>query len=209
MKFISILSTCYVVLAVSPTWADDSVNHITDGTVIEAKITKADAPFRFMVRVEDFGIDKIDVYSGKRLLQSIKFPDDAQEMPCSSCNLLEFKDLNFDGYKDVLILVGWGSGGSMYEPWIYNPQKKLFEKSDFDREFANPSLDQKNHILILSSHVGCCEGTKSYYKYRNDRFVLFKEDRYFVENKRDVVVVKQLENGTWKVISKKYGDLRE
>jgi hypothetical protein len=184
---------------------------IQDRTTINATIDKAAKPFQFEIRIakDDGFIEQIDVFSpSRKKIQSIEFPPDA-EMPCASCKVMEFEDLNFDGYNDLLLLVGWGSGGSFYEPWMYNPTRKLFQKANFDREFANPSVDKKNKVLILSSHVGCCEGTKSYYHYGNGKFHVFKEEKYFVENKRDVVVVRQLIQGTWKVISKKYGDTRE
>lgn len=181
-----------------------------EGTkTVSSTIDSSLPEFRFQIRTDRDGyIEWIDIFSPSgRKTQSIQFPDDAEE-PCSSCNLLEFEDLNFDGYNDLLLLVGWGSGGSMYDVWIYNPKKTAFEKASFDTEFANPSVDTKNKVLMTSSPMGCCAGTNYYYRYNKGKFRLFKQEDYSVENKRDVVVVRELVRGKWRV-TKKYGDYRE
>lgn len=174
---------------------------LKEGTSLRSVIDKAQPPFKFRVKVsrEDPEPEAVDVIapSGKKV-QTIMFPADAQA-PCDSCDLLVFKDLNFDGYNDLLMLTGWGTIGEMYDVWIYYPKRSLFQKVSFDTEFANPELDVKNKALITTSPMGCCEGSKYYYRYTNGKFSLFKEERYFMEGENDVSVVRELENGKWRV----------
>jgi len=199
----------FFAISVSLSEAEPVQNKIEEGMTISAIIDNSVAPFKFQIRTskEDGLLEAIDVFSpsGEKL-QTIVSAD--AEMPCSSCRLMEFKDLNFDGYNDLLILIGWGSGGNMFDVWTYNPKKRMFANVSFDNEFANPIVDVENKILITNSPMGCCAGTNFYYGYNKDKFHLFKQTEYSIENKKEVIVVKELVRGKWKA-SKKYGDSLE
>ena len=168
----------------STVWAAEvNFKDMVDGTVLEAMIGNSTGPYKFKVRLfkDDFGdveLEKIEVYSpaGKNV-QSIKFPDYGQT-PCPECKLMEFKDLNFDGFRDLLLLVEWGSSGEMYEPWIFNPKSARFEHSSLRGFLKNPTIDAEKKLVIETSRVGCCEGTVTHYEVTGNKFRAIKKMKY-------------------------------
>ena len=177
-------------------------------STITAVIDKAAPPFKFVIKgsVAEGDVEAINVVapSGAKI-QTIPFPQDAQE-PDGSLKLLEFMDINFDGYHDLLLLVGYGTIGEVYEAWVYEPKRKRFVKSNIHEGLPNPSVDSKQRILTTVSSMGCCDTTTSHYRYLNGRFDMFMEERTYIEKKREVTVVKKKIDGKWKVVKKSYGD---
>jgi hypothetical protein len=194
------------IFLIGQTWAGQTEGqNLRNGLTLRAVINKSQKPLKFSIITdkEYHNIVRIDVFQDNgKFIQTIDF--DAED-PCDTCDFVEFKDLNFDGYKDMLILTGWGSGGRMYELWLFNPRKTLFELSNLKEYLENPTVDTKNKTVISYSPMGCCESEDSYYKIDNCKFYLVKKVTNVVKNDRNVTTVSKRVKGKWKVISKKYG----
>jgi hypothetical protein len=184
-----------------PSWAEEvGCPGVADGTIVEAKINKSNGPFKFKLRVssEQWG-EQIEIYSpsGKRI-QTIKWPPNSDK-PCSSINLLRFEDLNFDGYSDMLILKGSGQHVSGYEPWIYNPKIKRFEKADLEQDLENPTVDNSNRLVEEESPMGV-EVTYNYYRVKGKKFILVKSIESKMVVNKIVTTTKKVIKGKWRII---------
>jgi hypothetical protein len=66
-----------------------------------------------------------------------------------------YLDVNFDGYKDMILETGSYQLDTYSNVWLYNPMKKLFESSNEFSGFSNLEVDEKNKVLTSgSSFVG-------------------------------------------------------
>lgn len=99
---------------------------------------------------QDFSNEEADME--KRISKNIE---------CGESKLSYFKDINFDGYKDMILSmhsgilinqVGW--------VWLYNPAKNIFEysKEYEDKIFSNVEINPKKKYLLTYSD--CCAGTE-------------------------------------------------
>lgn len=69
---------------------------------------------------------------GNQIIQTIELKGDSdnldyQQVTTTKDPFLDMFDYDQDGYKDLRLRVGRGSGGNSYEIWRYNTEKGLFE----------------------------------------------------------------------------------
>ena len=90
--------------------------------------------------------------------------------------ILELKDWNFDGYKDISLFLD--NGGSscfngVYEIWLFNPFKNKFEYSQIvSNECVNS--DEKNKTISFITHDGTNSSTINEMKWKGDKLILSK-----------------------------------
>ncbi|MBI1837625.1 MAG: hypothetical protein HYR91_10225 [Flavobacteriia bacterium] len=113
--------------------------------------------------------------------------------------VFELIDWNFDGYKDLSILKEIASGGTVYEIWNFNKEKKQFVyNEEISNNFIKVDTFQKQIIFYYRGGSGI--ESWSYYKYKNDKLVFDSEK----------VLESWIDQNTnvWKktTISKKVGD---
>jgi len=59
-------------------------------------------------------------------------------VPAEGKTLVKITDLNFDGYRDIGIVAHWGSAGTWYSYWLYDPDSNIFV---YNRTFSRmPNL---------------------------------------------------------------------
>ncbi len=89
---------------------------------------------------------------------------------------LEFQDMNFDGYLDILCPYSIGNHGDInYSVWLFNPERYRFEyNEDLSDIGCNPTVDESSHCITVSS-ITCAFGC-------------FSVDTYHVENNRPTLV---------------------
>jgi uncharacterized protein len=90
-----------------------------------------------------------------------------------------FKDLNFDGRKDLLLYEGEFSGqhNSLYHVRLFNPNTLKFEHDPAFPQGSSPEVDENTKELSTYEYLGNAgrSGTKTFYKYRNARYWRVRE----------------------------------
>ena len=90
-------------------------------------------------------------------------------------NLSEWivKDINFDGYQDIICLrsVGGAKSNYYYIGWLWNPFTSTFESANID-DICNLSIHEEDQSLRSVSAESAGHHRYQIYRYIDDRFVL-------------------------------------
>ncbi len=88
-------------------------------------------------------------------------------------------DINFDGYKDLKIMVNSGPGAGFeavsYDYWIFNPVIGKYEKNQILANIVNPNFDKDKKMIFSGVRLGnscfadrtCVGGFDTIYKFAN------------------------------------------
>lgn len=87
------------------------------------------------------------------------------------------KDVNFDGYKDVLIHKGdYGSHKEkLYEAYLWNERLKSFVKSESFSDIFNPKIRPDEKQIVGKKHNDDGTYTHFVYEFKNNRYVCVNE----------------------------------
>jgi hypothetical protein len=87
---------------------------------------------------------------------------------------LHVSDVNFDGYKDVIILNSFGGAhsNSWYDCWLWDAKTSSFINSKSFTEICNPAVDWDKQCIYSSGGSGADQHDYSIYQYRNGEFVI-------------------------------------
>jgi hypothetical protein len=87
---------------------------------------------------------------------------------------LHIVDVNFDGYKDVILLDNFfgAHSNTWYNCWLWNPKTFSFVESKSFTEICNPALDPKNKCIYSAGGSGAEFWGGSIYKYINGKFIM-------------------------------------
>jgi hypothetical protein len=101
---------------------------------------------------------------------------DIGESPYRGAQYFRLQDLNFDKFKDLMVLNYWGvSGNEFYQVFLYDQSNKLFIYNDFLSNLCSPAV--VDSTLELSSFAK--EGFDSYvheiYKFEEQDYILVKK----------------------------------
>ena len=85
--------------------------------------------------------------------------------------------VNFDGYKDVIILNTYAGahGNTWYDCWLWDDATSSFMASKSFSEICNPSLDPENECIYSTGGSGAAYWGGNIYKFINGKFVLTNE----------------------------------
>jgi len=134
---------------------------------------------RIMDPKEDNLLSSIIVYNKQNLHQKLEVNES------DYYNQYKLIDCNFDGFKDIMVLINSGSGGSTYLVWNYDIQTGIYKyNSDLSNVFGL-GIDSKNKNVVFRTRGGWQEEGAIYHKYDNGKLVAFKtveiyrwEDRF-------------------------------
>jgi hypothetical protein len=87
---------------------------------------------------------------------------------------LHVTDVNFDGYKDVIILncFAGAHGNSWYDCWLWDTKASTFVQSKSFVEICNPALDPVKKCIYSTGGSGASVRGYSIYKFINGKFVI-------------------------------------
>ncbi len=124
-------------------------------------------------------VNKIAIYeenSEKKLSQEIEIED--SKGPNSLERLgVYIEDVNFDGYKDIMVQGAGGAGSNIpYHFWIWNKDSYKFVFSEELDGLISVQINSKDK-MIFSSNTSSAGSyyIESYYKFISNKFTLVKE----------------------------------
>lgn len=87
---------------------------------------------------------------------------------------LHITDVNFDGYKDVIILNAFcgAHANTWYDCWLWDPQTSSFKTCKSFSQICNPSIDPENKCIYSTGGSGASFWGGSIYKFIDGEFVL-------------------------------------
>lgn len=86
------------------------------------------------------------------------------------------EDLNFDGYKDILLEYSDGSGGGSYNVWLFNPKTGRFDYNKEISQLTDPTPDSASRTLTSYYEDGACCGTVSKYRFHHGKLDPISEE---------------------------------
>ncbi len=106
---------------------------------------------------------------------------------------LHVVDVNFDGYKDVIILNDFSGahGNTWYACWLWDPKISSFIESESFSRIYNPALDPEKKYIYSTGGSGASNQQWDIYQFINGEFVVTNsvsyegtnEDYHFIEQK--------------------------
>ena len=117
---------------------------------------------------------------------------------------LHIVDVNFDGYKDVIILNSFGGAHSntWYDCWLWDVETSSFIKSESFAEICNPALDPEKKCIYSAGGGGATTWDGSIFSFIDGEFV--------VTNNLHVsdygMVEKRLVNGAMEIVREEVFD---
>lgn len=106
---------------------------------------------------------------------------------------LHVTDVNFDGYKDVIILnmFGGAHGNTWYDCWLWDAETSSFVESKSFAEICNPALDAEKKCIYSAGGSSATYWGGRIYKFIDGEFVVANE----LDADLDGLVEKELING--------------
>ena len=143
---------------------------------------------------------KLSTYVGSQLIDnySFKVPSPLPEDLSDGIGAVSEEDINFDGYPDIDINLGYRGGGSAnnieHEGLLWNQEKHGFVKAEGYNEIGEPQLDPKNKVVftVINSYT---DVTKTYYRWDGNKLV-----EYLCETAKPLYTLEAKMNGRIPVI---------
>ena len=127
-------------------------------------------------------ITGLEVYDDNHaLLLSVDFTDEKSGRPGNDLYFnmmdtmgLHVTDVNFDGYKDVIILNGFGGAhsNSWYDCWLWDTAAASFVYSQSFANICNPAIDRNKQCIYSSGGSGAGGSSYSILRFIDDEFVV-------------------------------------
>ena len=132
-------------------------------------------------------IVKLNTYVGSQLIDKYTYevlsplPEDLSD----GIGAVSEEDINFDGYPDIDINLGYRGAGSanniQHEALLWNQQQHAFVKTDGYNDIGEPQLDSKNNVVftVLNSYT---DVTKTYYRWDGNQLVEYLSETAKIED---------------------------
>lgn len=143
-------------------------NSILQYTSPEIKYDNLTFLFKFYYDNTGYLLNKIEVYNNENIYQTIPTHKAIEDRK------IYFKDWNFDGYKDISIIINQGSGGTNYCIWNYNPKVKKFIFNKDLSDVLGLEMDSTSKHIIFHYRVGWQEELWDTLIYKKSKLVFIK-----------------------------------
>jgi hypothetical protein len=111
---------------------------------------------------------------------------------------LHVVDVNYDGYKDVIILNNYSGahGNTWYGCWLWNSKASSFEECESFADIYNPSLDSMKQCIYSTGGSGAGYQNWDIYQFIDGDFVVTNSLSFEFTNDSSIHYIEQkLENG--------------
>lgn len=116
---------------------------------------------------------------------------------------IDFKDMNFDAFDDLLIKYNEGaSGNENYACWLFDPLTNKLKFSEIITELCSPEADYNKRTITSYCKSGGCNGETKIFKFFNGNFLLIAEDIYECDGERTTKIVKRRVHGKMKIVKR-------
>ena len=168
--------------------------------------------FRFAPEGDNpFGKIQISEGESTKVIQTLGYPrnnpKDGSFLP-DPPKILQPVDADFDGYKDLpLLLQCGGVGNCTYDFYLYDPATNRFVYNSFLSDVTMPMFDPQKKTVTSYYHGGACNSGHATYQYRNGQYVLIEKEESTSDNANDICTDKtyELRDGKMK-LTKCVGD---
>lgn len=118
---------------------------------------------------------------------------------------LHAADVNFDGYKDVIILNTFGGAHSntWYDCWLWNSETSSFVKSESFAGICNPALDPEKKCIYSTGGSGAGSQNWDIYQFIDGGFVITNHLSYDGTNEVYHFIEQKLVNGKLEIVRDK------
>jgi hypothetical protein len=184
---------------------------------IQAQIHANMPEYRFVASGEDVFVTGLDVYNEKGLsILSVSFEPESCPVYLEMMDTmgLHATDVNFDGYKDVIILNCFhgAHGNSWYDCWLWDAKTSSYIHSKSFVEICNPALDRDKQCIYSTGGSGATNQGWYIYKFIGGEFVVTNKLSFeFLQEESGGLQVTEeaLKNGKMEVVHKDviYGDV--
>ncbi len=137
----------------------------------------------------DYHVDSMitnsDDYKGRRIVlrsQLLEFTqqiidlEDIHFEKSFSKEALRIVDVDFDGYQDVIVLLGSVYSPANYDFFIFNPRTEAFEQYDKSREYSNISFDSISQTIYHNWRIGVSEVGHGLLSWNHGRLIQVAEE---------------------------------
>ena len=139
----------------------------------------------------EVNIVNLSTYAGEQLIikYSYNVPYPLSENLSETIGLISEEDINFDGYPDIDINLGyWGAGSAnniQHEALLWDQKQHGFVTAKGYNEIGEPQLDYTNKVIftVLNSYV---DVTKTYYRWEGNTLVEYLSYTSKIEDSEDV-----------------------
>jgi hypothetical protein len=113
---------------------------------------------------------------------------------------LHVVDVNFDGYKDVIILNNFAGahGNTWYNCWLWDVKTSSFVTSKTFADICNPAIDHNKKCIYSAGGSGASYWGGSIYRFIHGKFVITND----LDTHEGGLVEKKLANGKMKIVRK-------
>ncbi len=115
---------------------------------------------------------------------------------------LHVTDVNFDGYKDVIILNNFSGAhaNTWYDCWLWNPEDSSFVKAETFTDIANPALDMEKKCIYSTGGSGAGNRTWTIYQFIDGEFKATNSLSYNEANEKYYFKEQKLVNGEMEMV---------
>ncbi|MFZ1978004.1 MAG: hypothetical protein WAV76_08620 [Bacteroidota bacterium] len=123
-------------------------------------------------------VSKIEIRNSNsmQIIQTITIPEKSEDLPCYGSTSFCVRDMNFDGYIDILLNYSGGSAGDQFHVWLYNTKSGIFIYDPQFDELWDPAPDPKRKTITSICSGGYKNTMKVIYRIENGILVLLRKE---------------------------------
>jgi hypothetical protein len=122
-------------------------------------------------------IEISEATSGKEIQTIENSTEPGVVEPSAVKDVLQVVDANFDGYKDLQILIQCGgTGNCSYNFYLYDPKAGQFVLDKFLSDLSTPSFDAAKKQVTSSSNSSYADWQSATYQYKDGQYTLIHRE---------------------------------
>lgn len=133
-------------------------------------------------------------------------------LPWEGADYLRLRDMNCDGYGDLLLMTRWGvTGNRSFGTWLFDPKAHGFSRHEGLSELTNPELDPETCTIRSHTVLGSAglEYRRELHVWRDDELVPVRREVQDLDDEAGHLVrtVRERRDGRWVTIQREIVDV--